>query len=313
MCLFLDRSIYSYCGGTLVQVQGCEGRVARSGKAVDRFVVEVPIEWLKVSPDGSTVLIFGAKGTRIWRWRDGVGCERFLQASNTRDILGCGFIAINGSIVTLVSSDGSLLGLGADDRSLFASNLRSPHSFAPRAFCQLPGDRLALTGAFFSDPCDATITVPLNELFNNPDAVQQAIKAKAPVRDRAMDVTVGPCDPGAAVVLRDPENEEIGDDDDDEHEDRADVANFAGVYIREFETGRLVERHPYAGRAGSGAAIIATTNWIVVQTVGGVDMIQRSTGTVRHVPRAILDVSGAQLAMVRDHDLTSVTSIDSVV
>lgn len=313
MCLFINRSIYSYSGGTLVQACGHEASITRSGQVTARFVVEAPIEWLKVSPDGSTVLIYGDRGTRIWRWRDSVGCEPFLEASNSRDILGCGFVAYNGSIITLASKDHILLGLAAEDRNLFASNLGSPHSFAPRSFCQLPGNRLALTGSFFSDPWDVTITVRLDELFSNPDAVQQAILAKAHVWDRAIDVAVGPCAPGAVVVLRNPEDTEIGDEDEDEDEDRSDVENFAGMYIRDLDTGRLVERHQYTGGAGSGAPIIATTNWIVAQVVGGVDMIRRGTGTVRHVPRAILDVSGEQLATVEDDGSACVTLIDSVV
>jgi hypothetical protein len=313
MCLFINRRLYAYSGGTLVQAGGCEARIARFGGTLDQFVLETPIQWLKVSPDGHTVLIYGERGTRIWRWRDGFGCEPLLESSNRRDIPGCGFIAVDGAVILLVSKDRILRGLAADDCQLFACNLGSPHAFAPRSFCQLPGNRLALTGSFFGDPADVAITMSLEELSRNPEAVQQAILAKAPVRDRAIDVAVGPCAPGAAVVLRDPEDTEIPDEDEDEDEDRSDVENFAGVYIRELDTGRLVERHPYSGRAGGGAPLTATTKWIVVQAVGGVDMVRRDTGAVRHVPGAILDVWGAQLAIVADGGLGPVTPIDSVV
>jgi hypothetical protein len=311
MCLFSNNSIYAYSNGTLAQAGGRAARVLRSDQLVDQFTVDAPIEWLKLSPDGKMLLIYSDRGTRIWRWREGFGLGHFLEASSSRDILGCGFTALDESIVTLVSKDHTLRGLGAEDRELFTSNLRSPHSFAPRSFIQLPGSRLALAGAFFSDPSDVVITVRLRDLLSSSDAVQRAIGDKAPVWDRAIDIAVGSCSPGAAVVLRDPEDTEQ-EADEDEDEDRRDVENFTGVYIRELDTGRLVERHAYTGRAGSGAAIAATPNWIVAQVVGGVDMIRRSTGKVQHVPGAVLDAGASQLAIVESGVLADVSSIDQV-
>lgn len=314
MCLFINRRVYAYAGGTLVEAAGGEAWIVRAGQTAEQFVVGTPIQWLKVSPDGRTVLIYGEFGRRIWRWRDGIGCEPFQETLDRRDTPGYGFITVDGEVVTLVSEGHRLRGLAAGDRPLFSANLDAPHAFAPRSFCQLPGNRLALTGSFFSDPFDVAITVDIDALLRNPEAVQQAILARAPVRDRAVDVAVGPCAPGAAVVLRDPEDTELADEDDggDEDEERSGVENFAGVYIRELDTGTLVERHPYSGRAGSGAPLIATAHWIAVQTVGGVDLIRRGTGAVRQVPEAILDVHGAQLAVLAGGALRAVTPIDSV-
>jgi hypothetical protein len=312
MCLFIESSIYAYSGGTLVRAHERMALVVRQGQVVDRFAVEAPIEWLKISPDGRTVLIYSHRATRISRWREGSNLERFLEASDSRDRLGCGFIVMDGSIITLVSKNGTLRGLTAEDRDLFASNLRSPHSIAPRSFVQLPGNRLALTGAFFSDPCDVVITMSLDELLRDPEAVQQAIPAKAPVWDRAIHVAVGPCGRDAAVVLRDPEDQETPDEDEDD-EDRRDVENFTGVYIRQLDSSALVERHAYAGRASSGAAIVASSDWIVTQVVGGVDMIRRSTGAVQHLPGVILDVRRLELVKPEGDVLTSVTPIDQVV
>jgi hypothetical protein len=149
----------------------------------------------------------------------------------------------------------------------------------------------------------------LDELLRNPEAVQQAIPAKASVWDRAIHVAVGPCDPNAAAVLRDPEDLETPEEDEDDEEDRGDVENFAGVYIRELDTGVLVERHAYSGRAVSGAAIAATSDWIITQVVGGVDLIRRNTGAVQHLPGAILDVWGLQLVKP-DGDVLTVRPID---
>ena len=221
MCLFIDGRVHSYSGGTFVDARDRTAKVVRPDHAIDEFAVDSPIEWLKVSPDGRTVLVYTNRGTRIWRWRDGPGIDTFLKAATSRDVLGAGFATVDGAIVTVVSNEGLLRGLADDDREIFACTLESPHSFAPRSVIQLPGDRLALTGSFFSDPLDVVITVAVEALLQGSDAVQRAIRAKAPVRDRAVDVAVGPCAPTAAVVLRDPEDTELQEDEDNDDDDEA--------------------------------------------------------------------------------------------
>jgi hypothetical protein len=265
-----------------------------------------------VSPDGTSVLFSTDHGSRVWRWRDGSGVQQFLEASNSRDILGCGFFVSNGSLVTLVSKDRTLRGFAPDGRELFACNLRTPHSFIPRAFSQLPGNRLTLTGFFFSDPYDAAITVSFDELARTSEAVQHAIAAHAPVRDRAVHVAVGPCPPAAAIVLRDPEDTEVRDDDEEDDDERTDVENFTGVYIRDLGSGALTERYPYGGAAVSGSSIAATADRIAVQVTGAVDIVRRGTGAVRRLPNAILDVGGLQVATVEGDELASVAPIDSI-
>jgi len=196
---------------------------------------------------------------------------------------------------------------------LFACNLRTPHSFIARSFSQLPGNRLALTGFFFSDPHDVAITVSFDELARTSEAVQHAIAAHAPVRDRAVHIAVGPCHPAGAIVLRDPEDTEVRDDEDNEGDDEhTDVENFTGVYIRDLDSGALTERHRYGGAAVSGSSIAATEYWIAVQVAGAVDMIQRGTGAARRIPKAILDVWGLQIATVEGDELASVVPIDSI-
>lgn len=314
MCLFVNQAVYASSGGTFVAARDGTARVVRSGRIVDEFDLQTPIQWLNVSPNGGAVLLQTDRASRVWRWRDGFGVEALIEASNSRDLLGFGFAMVNGAVVTLVSKDRTLRGLAADGRELFAGNLGSPHSFAPRSFSQLPGNRLALMGAFFSDPCDVVVTVGFQALLDDPNAVQKAIRSHMPVRDRAIDIAVGPCEPGAAVVLRDPEDEEVADEDDEDEDEehKNDVGGFVGVYIRELDSGTLLERYEYTGQAGSGAPISATRDWIAVQVIGGVDMIRRTTGEVRHVPAAILDVYGSQLVTVEDNQVASVMSIDSI-
>lgn len=310
MPLWIDRDVYVFANGVLVHARDDEVRVTRSDGTVDRFTVDARVEWLKISPDGRSVLLYRDSGSRIRRWRDGIGVDDFLEAADQRDIVAGGFVSIDGSSVTLAGRDRELRGLGEGDRVLFTADLRSPHAFAPRTFARLPGNRLAMVGSFFSDPLDVAITVDVHALFSDRDAVQKAIRAHAPVRDRAVDVAVGPCASNAAVVLRDPEDEEEPDEDEDD-EERGDVEGFAGLYVRDLETGALVERHAYAGRAGSGASLCATTRWIAVEVLGGVDLVGRETGAARFLSNAILDVTTRRLVTVEAGRVIAIASIDA--
>jgi hypothetical protein len=308
MALFAMGSVFAFSGDTLAQGAGTAVRLARAGEDLARFDVDAPAEWLKVSPNGKSVLIYGARGTRAWRWREGAGLELFATATGSRDAFGCGFIVVDGSVCTVLAQAGVIRGLSDDGRELFAANVRSPHSFRARDFVQFPGGRVALVGSFFGDYSDTVVTLPLESLIRDPDGVQKAIRSKAPVWDRAVDLAVGPCEPRSAVVLRDPEDTETPEDEED-GEDLGDVGNFAGVYVRDLDTGALVERHAYSGRAGSGAPIAATPDWIAVQVIGGIDMIRRGSGAVHEVPTAILDVAGQQVARLRDGGLIEVVSL----
>ena len=311
MSLIVDQHLVSFGGGTLARARDRDFSVVRSGKLLGQFNIECSIEWLKVSQDGKMALIYGARGTRVWRWREVFGVDRFLEAANNRDLIGCGFIFSSGAVVTMASQGGKLRGISEEGVDLFSNNLSSPHSFRPRHFIRLPGRRVALTGSFFSDYCDVVVTLGLDDLFHDSEAIQKAIRAKAPVWDRAIDLTIGPCDPVSAVVLRDPEDTEIPESDED-LEDLGDVGNFTGVYIRDLDTGRLVERHPYTGRAGTGAPIVASKDLIAVQVMGGIDTIHRTTGVVHNVPEAVLDVSGLQVAKVENGNLKQSISLDTL-
>ena len=311
MSLIVDQSIVSLANGRFFHAKDRQFSVARSGTLLERFSIDCSIEWLKASQDGKMALIYGARGTRVWRWRDTSGVVPFVEASDHRDLIGCGFILSSGAVITLVSQGGNLRGISEEGVSLFSNNVRSPHAFRPRHFVQLPGGRIALAGSFFGDFCDVIVTLTLDELFHNSEAVQQAIRAKAPVWDRAVVITIGPCQPDSAVALRDPEDNEIPDSDDD-LEDMGDVQNFTGLYVRDLETGRLLERHPYTGRAGSGAPIVATRDLIAVQVMGGIDIVGRTTGAIQNLPKGVLDVSGLQIASLENGNLTEPVSLNTL-
>jgi hypothetical protein len=91
-----------------------------------------------------------------------------------------------------------------------------------------------------------------------------------------------------------------------------DVQNFTGLYVRDLDTGQLLERHPYTGRAGSGAPIVATRDLIAVQVLGGVDIVGRTTGAIQNLPKGVLDASGLQIASLENGNLTEPVSLNTL-
>jgi len=311
MCLIVDDNYFSFSGGTYVRANERNFEIIQPGIPLQQFTIEEKIQWLKVAPNGKTVLVYGANGTSIIRWRNDLGIDPFGIDTGKRKSIGCGFIMAGEKVITMLYKDEVLKGFSDDGSEHFFSNVESPHSFRPRSFVNLPGDRVAMAGYLFGDFADSFITVELASLLQHPNAIQQAIESKDPHRDRAIDLTVGPADPDSFVVLRDPKDEEIPIDEEDE-EDLKDVQNFAGVYIRNLQTGILTTRCPYHGRAGSDSPIAATKNLIVVQVHGGIDIIDRITGDVRNMPETILDVTGRQVVKINNGNISEIIPLDAL-
>jgi hypothetical protein len=269
-------------GGTVLQAFGTSVTVNRRDAEVTRFEVATPVTRLSISPDGSRALIYGEHARYVWLWEVEHGPRLLATATGSRDMFGCGFALVGGELLTLIAQGGILRGVGVDRLHRFSTNLRTPHSFDPRRFVSLPGGRLTLVGGFFSDPLDTAVTVAIEALRVNPNAVQDAIRQKLPISDRAVDLAVGPCPPDAAVVLRDPEDNEIPDDE-EAAEELGDVENFAGIYIRQLPTARLVQRIPYRGRGGSGSGIVGTDRYVALEVPGNVDVLDRATCTLHSV------------------------------
>ncbi len=305
MCLLTTKGFFSFSGGTLAHAKDKSISISRSERNHEHFDIEVKVDWIKVSPNGKTVLIYGDYGTKVWRWREGFGLDTFTTPQKKRVAAGCGFILYKEKVITLLTNNGILKGFSDEGDQVFSSNLLSPHAFLTKNFINLPKNLIALTGAFFGDYADSVIAVDLTELLQDPEAVQKAIKDKVYFFDRAIDVTVGPCGSDWVVALRDPEDTEVPLNAED-IEDLGDVENFAGIYIRELGTGKLIENISYKSSAGSGSAIVATENRIAVQIMGGIDLITRKTGEIQYIPEAILDVSGLQIVKLIDGSLEEI-------
>jgi hypothetical protein len=239
----MPRHILALGAATVVHASGASVKILRvtptGTRQVTSFDVEVDVDWLDVAPDGQSVLIWGGWATRLWRWRAGVGHLLTAAYDARGDEFGGAFAVIRGEVIMFIAQHGVLRGFSTDGRERFAANLGTPRNFLVRSIAQLPGDRLALFGNEGSDPYNEVVTVFVDDILNDPDSVQKALRLKNPIRDRAWSLAVGPCAPDSAVVFRNPEDEETPDDDED-LEELGDVGNFTGVYIRNLDSGTLI-------------------------------------------------------------------------
>ncbi|MBS1596997.1 MAG: hypothetical protein JST75_02145 [Bacteroidetes bacterium] len=311
MCLVIDDNFFSFSGGTFVHANNNILEIFQNGTFFERFTTEEKIQWLKVAPDGRTVLVYAKGGTHITRWREGLGIDLF--AVNTSKIIsfGCGFIIVDGLTITTLHQNGNLRGFLNDGKEIFFSNMESPRSFHPRSFVNLSGNQIAITGFFFSDFAYSAIIIPVEVLLSGKDRFQEEIRSKAPA-DRAVDLTIGPADSGCFVAFRDPEDTEIPEDKEEE-EDLKDVGNFTGVYIRDFNSQKLINKYPYRGKTGTSYPIVATKKIIAIQVKNGVDIIDRISGDTKNISNTILDVAGLQIVKINNKVIEDIVSMNALI
>jgi hypothetical protein len=308
----IPRHILALGGDTVAHAFGASIKILRvtqtETRQVTSFDVEMDVNWLDVAPDGQSALIWGGWATRLLRWRAGEGNQLIASYDVRGDDFGGGFAIIRDEVTMFIAQHGVLRGFGIDGRERFAANLAAPRTFIVRGITSLPGDRLALFGNEGSDPFNEVVTVSVDDLLNDPDSVQRALRL-----DRAWHLAVGPCAPDSAVVFRNPEDEEIPDDDED-LEELGDVGNFTGVYIRNLDSGTLIERIPYSGHVISGGGIVATPRLVALEVLDGIDLISRGSGEVREIRAlaAALDVNSMRAAWLVEDGHVEIRSINEL-
>jgi hypothetical protein len=310
----MKRHILALGGDTVAHAFGTSVEILRvtpiESRQVTSFDVEVDVNWLNMAPDGQSALIWGGWARRLWHWRAGEE-HQLITASNTRrDEFGGGFAIIRGEVIRFIAQHGVLRGFATDGRERFTVNLSEPRNFLVRSMTTLPDDRLALVGDENREPYVRVVTILVDDLLNDPDSVQKALCLENPIRDRAVRLAVGSGAPDSAVVFRDPENEEVPDDDED-LEELGDVGNFTGLYIRNLDSGTLIERIPYSGPAKSGVRIVATPRFVALEVVDGIDIISRGSGEVREIRTlaATLDVNSMRAALLLENGQIEIREI----
>jgi hypothetical protein len=233
------------------------------------------------------------------RWRPGRAPEELAVRRGVRDAFTCDVLSIDGEALFLVNQGGRLRGRRGDGTTRFDANLSTPHAYDCHRVVALPGQRGAIVGALFGDPHALILTVAAAELLADPDAVQRAIETAPPVHDFALHLAIGPAPDLAAVVARDPEDEEPPEDADDETHD---LWGHRGFYLRDLASGAVVQRIAYAGPIASGATMVATARSVAIEVRGGVDVVDRDSAQVDRIagPAAIDPVDARVAALAPD-------------
>ncbi len=253
-------------------------------RVVDRVELDAPIAWIELAPDGSGALLRDPGARRAWWWRRGRGTEPLVTSSGPRDPFGCGYVTVEGVSIVLIAHGGLLRGLDASGDVRFEAALGPPRPFRPSVFVELPGGRLALLGEQPGDPFDMVATVKVERLVSDPRAVETALTTLAPVWDRTAELAVGPGPGMTALVYRNPNGEEEADDDEDEGDYvGGDVVAFTGFYLRDLDSGALVQRLPFDRPIRGRTMIRADERAILAFAAEHLLEVDRVTGAVREI------------------------------
>ncbi|MCA9678645.1 MAG: hypothetical protein H6708_20645 [Kofleriaceae bacterium] len=287
-CLALRGPLAAYASRTSVAVIDLEGRSAR---CVARFDVDVNITYLDVAIGVEGPVVIARNRGRACIWSGASGLRALAVRTGSRDRFAVGFSG-GVSAWVLIEQNRALRGLALDGTEAFDVDLRSPLAFLAYRFVPLPGRRLAIVGREDSDSLDSIATVMIDELAQDPSAVQTALATRRPVGDRAPRLAIGPAPGDCAVVWRDPEIEEpLGPDDD--AEELPDVWGFHGFYVRDLGSGELLARVPCRAAVPAAAPLLATPSVIAVERPGQIDIFDR-----RGVP--IETINGRAVGLDRD-------------
>lgn len=228
----------------------------------------------------------------LWSWSAHTGRVQLL-AGHPRVIATAGFIEHAGARLRLIANQEQIAITGA--AGLIATcRLATPHAWRAHCFVALDTSRVALLGNLFGDPIDMILTVEIETLLHDEASVQHAIERGAPVHDRADILIIGPGPGRSAVVARDPGDEEPPED---RHEGTADVWGLRGYYVRDLDTGALIESRELELPLQKLSPIVATDSAVVFGARGQLYSVDRTTGALTDVGAGALCVRGRTIAV----------------
>ena len=138
------------------------------------------------------------------------------------------------------------------------------------------GDTVMAIGHYPYEGRDSLVTLAVGQLLADPTAVQREIAERQGISEYAYAVAVGPCGSEAVVMHRDPDGEELPDEDDELLDGRSDLYGFRGFYVRGLKDGHLQSRTPSDAPVETGAALFATAASIVIGRTDRVETVART-------------------------------------
>jgi hypothetical protein len=255
-----------------------------------------PLDYHELTPDGRYLLARGDEGRRaqVWEIRSG---RRMLELlgdevrphslrANLGTVGDCTYAFAfrwprRHELALLAVHDGAQRGW------LVASGMIA---FRIERVIPLGGDWLGVHGFRDGEYSDTVVAIPGRAALDDYDVLQAALLQQPRVWEWGHRVTIGPAEPGRAVIYRDAEWE------DDDRPDDPDEA-FRGIQILDLPTRKIVERIPHDERVPNLATIGASSEVIAIEMGGHVNVVDRASGAVRRVDALALDPYRLEVAV----------------
>jgi len=235
---------------------------------------------MELSPSQRYLMLYSKTGDHIRIWDLTSKClVTSIDAEDTKSVpLTATFIMWNSRELLLLSKKLFVLeGYLLEDMSkviLFDTKSSAPFIFSS-LYSLKRGDMFSALGHYFSEGKDSLIILSLSKLVDDERAAAREFKLREGITDYAYRLAVGSCKEDQVVIFRDPEDDEVLDED-DEPEAMGDVENFRGLYIRSLLSGKLIERIEYDAPIRTGAPLLATDVGVAVVCPGQLEIIPRN-------------------------------------
>jgi hypothetical protein len=246
---------------------------------------EWPLPWtpgtLSLSPSGELALIVSARADRgaVIELRTGATLLDVGRADGRPGSIAATFAATAGGELLVLSRERFVLealSLPAGD-VLFRVECHLPQPFVfDSLHAMLDGDTIVAIGHGESESKDSMATISLRAQAADADWLSRELTRRTRPWDYAYRLAAGPSGSEGVVAFRDPEEDEVPDEaDDDAPPPARDVEGFRGFYTRRLADGALVDRLAVDAPIGSGAPLFATTSTIAVGETGRVLLLAR--------------------------------------
>jgi hypothetical protein len=243
----------------LVQLSGTVAAV------VQQWTLDEAPRAVAVSPSREYILAVDTRHVRVWKRGDARPSLELEASADAR--MGASFGRSNGVDVLVHEPEPAQLELRELPPGTVAFSGRTETFRIESAVAVFGGTHVALTGYFRGEGKDSLAVVPLTELAQPAEILFRRFREKRPIADYAYRLAVGPCGNDALVIFRDPEDDEVPDEDDNNEVDttaKADVRGLRGFYVRAAD-GSLRTKLDWDGGMKSHARLAATRSWIAAE------------------------------------------------
>lgn len=251
----------------------------------------------EVTADGRFVIALGDDGKRAAVWETGNG-RRLIDIvgeENARQSLRAGLIVVDKELFVLRAvrnADMSIIAVADGTERAWIVSTGSAWFHVLR-IAQLDEHWLALLGYRGDDQYNTVVAIAAHEAMRDPMVLSTALTKSQTAGEWGYRLAAGPAGIGRAVVFRDPDwgDDELPDDPTDA---------FRGLIIRDLVERRVIQRIEYDADVDFGSTLGADAALIAIAVGDRVDVIERSTNSMRRVMAVALDPYRMEIARIDD-------------